>query len=137
MTGRIADHSLNAKPRPSAMTETIYVDDETVVIDQINCTAYVLDPVASFVWDGLVHGLSMSAIVEELAESFDAPASVISADVSNLVQELTRVDVLISDDWEPSSSSDIDGCVSDVQPTFDAGGPPDFDDRYLVAPPNP
>ena len=135
MTVEMAAHGSEPSPVGQQL-ESVYVDDDTVVVDTKYGCAYALDPIASFVWDGLLHGSTLSQIVDELAPEFDVPRAVIEADVSKLATDLGDLGMLAASLGEPVTAFDIDECATDSDSEA-RSAEPTFDDRYLAAPPNP
>lgn len=123
--------------------KAVEVGDDLVVVDELNATAYGLNSVAAYVWMSLAEGLTLTAIVDELAPVFDAPVEQIVTDVSALAREFGKLGVVTSDGPHLMTQLVAEECVADLEDVVDGShstpegaSTPTFDDRYLAAPPN-
>jgi hypothetical protein len=126
---------LSPNPVRSANVEVIEVGGELLIVDEHHGTAFALDPVASFLWDGLSAGVEVSTLVDELAAQFDVPVEVIATDVAWVIEQFVMFNVMSID----GPTLDEDGDDSQPEQVVLSLSPPDaptFDERYLAALPN-
>ncbi|MGH9177318.1 MAG: PqqD family protein [Acidimicrobiales bacterium] len=72
----------------------VELDGEAVVFDDESCRLYLLNPVATVVWQCLDGTASVPELAAELAGSFGAPVATVRADVEALVVELAGAGLL-------------------------------------------
>lgn len=116
--------------------ETREVDGELVVVDEPRGLAFSLNNVASYVWDGLASGVDESTLIDELAAAFGAPTEMIAADVAKVVEQFVMFEVMSIDAPSTIGADDDHPPPEEVILSLSLDDAPDFDDRYLAAPPN-
>ena len=123
---------------PAAHVGRVDVGDQLVLVDGPAGRALALNPTASIVWQCLDGETPLATLIDELDVAFGAPRDTIAADVMSLAQSLGMLGLL--DGVGRSLMSlpvDIEFAPVDEDPCVgDAPGDPEFDDRYLAAPPN-
>jgi hypothetical protein len=137
----VPDVRAHAAVSLSERVEVLEVDDVLVVVDEKNGRAYALDAIASCVWEGLSAGLTVSAIVDELAPMFSAPFEVIAGDVDKLARDLIELGVFTAAGLDHTRGINLDECVSDTEQASAVAGSHSsettgFDDQYVAAPSN-
>jgi len=85
------DKELKLKIRPDLNERTF--EGETLILDRINGQIHHLNSTASYVWKQC-DGSSTSAIAEKLAQAFQIDRASAEKDVSVLLSEMTRMNLL-------------------------------------------
>ena len=86
---------------PDVMAETI--EGETILVNLATGSYYSLEGSGDEIWNGLMNGSSPSAIADELALRYDAPAPEVLAAVDRLVGELRAEQIVVE---APASGSE-------------------------------
>jgi hypothetical protein len=76
------------RPVPSVLATT--AGEDTVLLDLTRGQYYTLNAVGGRVWALLGEGCAITEIVRRLAAEYDAPAEAIAADVTSLLERMTR-----------------------------------------------
>ncbi|HYR06917.1 MAG TPA: PqqD family protein [Longimicrobium sp.] len=74
--------------RPGAQVGATGQGGHTVLLDYAGGQYYGLDEVGTRIWELVRDGNSLGAIVDRLADEYDAPRDVLQADASALLAEL-------------------------------------------------
>jgi hypothetical protein len=85
------DKELKLKIRPDLNERTF--EGETLILDRINGQIHHLNSTASYVWKQC-DGASTRAIAEKLAQAFQIDLASAEKDVSALLSEMTRMNLL-------------------------------------------
>ena len=85
------DKELKLRIRPDLNERTL--EGETLILDRINGQIHHLNSTASYVWKQC-DGSSTRAIAEKLAQAFQIDLASAEKDVSALLSEMTRMNLL-------------------------------------------
>jgi hypothetical protein len=80
------DPTITLRQAPSVVSQQL--DGEAVLLDLERETYFSLNRVGARIWALIGEGLTFSAIVDRLADEFDASRAVIAADAMALAEEL-------------------------------------------------
>lgn len=70
--------------------------DRTVLLDHRGGAYFGLDEVGTRVWDLLGEGASLGAVIDTLAEEYDAPREVLERDTAKIVLRLRESNLLVT-----------------------------------------
>ena len=88
---RMVDKEVKLKIRPDLNERTF--EGETLILDRINGQIHHLNSTASYVWKQC-DGSSTRVIAEKLAQAFQIDLASAEKDVSALLSEMTRMNLL-------------------------------------------
>ena len=86
---------LNAIPKRHPDIAWRAVVDEGLLVNPHNSQIYPLNPIGLRVWQESEGNKSVSSIIEELFEEFDAPKDVLSQDIVEFVEKLQSENLLL------------------------------------------
>lgn len=89
--------------KPSSNIRSMIGEEGAVLRNTKTGVTFALNPVAGSIWKLLQEGKPVEAIVAQIGQLYDAPASIIAADVRGFVQQLQDCELVIPDD--PSSNA--------------------------------
>lgn len=75
------------------------MNEETLVVDPKTREVHLLNPTASRVWELLAKPQTIGDLVGSLGREFDAPADMLRADVTALVNELAGKGLIDPSGW--------------------------------------
>jgi len=76
--------------------ETIQVDGECVVIQAEKYTTTRLNQTGGWIWSQLQEPQTVSDLVEKLVENFNVPKEQAEADINDFLQEIQRVELIMT-----------------------------------------
>ncbi len=81
------------------------IQDEALLVDPHTGRIFPLNPVAARIWVLLGEGLPVSAIIQALAEEFDAPSEIVQNDASDFIARLLGANLLVERPDQPEEGA--------------------------------
>ena len=85
------------RPLPRGDLAVFPLDDDLVLYDPQSGQSFVLNPTGRIVWSLFDEARSIQAIVDEVVATFGIPTGQAQRDVENLLDQLSRSDLLLKD----------------------------------------
>ena len=80
--------------KPTEKVSWRVLDSEAVVLDVDTGYYYTLNPTATFVWEMVVQGLSLSEIATEMVEKYDVDEAQAREDIEEQLQTWSRDELI-------------------------------------------